>query len=118
MKPMRNTDTPKAPIQDAYELHDDRGMIYNPLSRDVDKAELMAKYENANWYEGSLKTENGNEISFRLPTSCTAYDMVPVEYEFKSASCFETVHFMATGLEDKTRKPKNVTAIFCPAILT
>ena len=53
MKPMRNTDTPKAPIQDAYELHDDRGMIYNPLSRDVDKAELMAKYENANWYEGS-----------------------------------------------------------------
>ena len=104
MKPMRNTDTPKTNIGDAYQLHDDRGLIYNPLSREFSAEEIMAKYADADWYEGTLETDNGNAISFRVPTKCTAYDMVPVEYTFTKASCFESVHILATGLEDKNRK--------------
>ncbi len=104
MQPMKNTDTPRTAIQDAYQLHDDRGMIYNPLSRDFSAEDIIEKYTDADWYEGTLETANGNAVSFRVPTKCTAYDMVPVEYSFTKANCFEAVHFLATGLEDKNRK--------------
>ena len=80
MQPMKNTDTPRTAIQDAYQLHDDRGMIYNPLSRDFSAEDIMAKYTDADWYEGTLETANGNAVSFRVPTKCTAYDIVPVKH--------------------------------------
>lgn len=100
MNNQRKTDTPRTNITDGYKLHDDRGLIYNPLSRDGAKV----YDETVPYYEGVLETDNGNGIRFRLPTKMTAYDLVPVEYSFTKANCFESVHILATGLEDKARK--------------
>ncbi len=94
------TDTPRTDVNDAYAIHDDRGLIYNPLSRYA----AHKSYADVPWFEGTLETDNGNAVSFRLPTQMTAYDMIPVEYAFTKANCFETVHFLATGLEDADRK--------------
>ena len=104
----RLTDTPRTDISDAYKIHHDRGLIYNPLSRYADKE----KYKNAPKYEGRLETRTGNAIEFSVPTEVTAYDMVPVEYSFVNPvdvthdqlNHCEPVHILATALESAERK--------------
>ncbi len=112
MSTIRKTDTPRTDVSDAYGIHNDRGMIYNPLSRDMLKEQAYKSYADVPRYEGNLTTANGNAVWFSLPTEFTAYDLVPIEYSFvnpnkmehESLACFESLHFLATGLEDAERK--------------
>lgn len=104
MSMMRKTDTPRTDITDAYEIHEDRGLIYNPLSREALRHAPYQSYANTPTFEGTLETDNGDGISFSFPTEFTAYDMIPIEYSFTKASCFESIHILATGLEDINRK--------------
>ncbi|MBR6548533.1 MAG: family 14 glycosylhydrolase [Clostridia bacterium] len=111
MSTKRKTDTPRTDVSDAYQIHNDRGMIYNPLSRDRLKNGYKS-YADVPHYEGKLEIESGSVIYFNLPTEFTAYDMVPIEYTFYNPSCdqresrvtYDTLHFLATGLEDIDRK--------------
>lgn len=110
MKNKRLTDTPRTAVSDAYKIHNDRGLIYNPLSRDIKDQEN--KYANAEKYEGRLETKTGSAVKFSLPTEFTAYDLVPIEYEFvnpndvthENLSYCHTLHFLATGDENMARK--------------
>ncbi len=104
MSMLRKTDTPRTDVGDAYQIHEDRGMIYNPISREAKNTGALKSYEGVPYYEGSLETDNGNAISFRVPTEFTAYDAIPIEYTFTKSNCFETVHVLATALEDAARK--------------
>lgn len=111
MSTKRKTDTPRTDVSDAYQIHNDRGLIYNPLSRDQLKNGYKS-YANAPKYEGKLELESGSVIYFNLPTKFTAYDMIPIEYSFYNPDCtqhesrvtYDTLHFLATGLEDWNRK--------------
>ena len=112
MKNKRLTDTPRTAVSDAYKIHHDRGLIYNPLSRNINKEETKNKYKDVPKYEGRLETKTGNAITFSVPTEVTAYDMVPIEYAFvnpadvtheKLTYC-ETIHFLATAAEEMERK--------------
>ena len=111
MSTKRKTDTPRTDVTDAYQIHNDRGLIYNPLSRDRLKNGCKS-YADVPHYKGKLETENGSVIYFNLPTEFTAYDLVPIEYSFYNPDVtgrecritFDTLHFLATGLEDMNRK--------------
>lgn len=97
-------DTPASEITDAYRIHADGGMIYNPLSREAEKNGTLHKYDKAKMTTGTLTLKDGTSLNYSMPTDFTAYDMIPINYSFSSLKGSETVHFEATAAEEKERK--------------
>ncbi len=92
-------DTPASPIADYYALHSDGGMIYNPLSREMDPSD-KTKYNTAKKTTGSLKLADGSTLTYSVPTKVTAYDMVPIEYTLQNGSNgFDPLYVEATTFE-------------------
>ena len=94
--------TPASAISDAYTIHSDGGMIYNPLSRELDKAD-KTKYNTAKKTTGKLTLDDGSVLNYSLPTDVTAYDLIPITYTLSNASGASTpLYVEATTFEDKT----------------
>ncbi len=94
-------ETPPTPIADGYDIHADGGMIYNPLSRELDQGD-KTKYNVAPKTSGRLTLENGVVMNYSVPTDVTAYDMIPIEYTLMNPpKQVETLHVSATTFEDK-----------------
>ncbi len=94
-------ETPSSSVTDAYKTHADGGMIYNPLSREMDNAD-KTKYNASPKTKGSLKLKDGSVLSYSLPTDVTAYDMIPIEYTLKKGSKTEyPLYVEATTFEDQ-----------------
>ncbi len=93
--------TPASPIDDYYAIHDDGGMIYNPLSREMDRAD-RTRYNLAPKTTGTLKLSDGTTMTYSVPTDVTAYDMVPVEYSLKNGSGSGPVYVEGTTFENKS----------------
>ncbi|MBR4867900.1 MAG: hypothetical protein IKU10_01980, partial [Clostridia bacterium] len=94
-------ETPATPISDSYKLHADGGLIYNPLSRELDQGD-KTKYNIAPKTNGKLTLSNGAVMNYSVPTDVTAYDMIPIEYTLTNPKeQSETLHISATTFEDK-----------------
>ena len=96
--------TPKTEIRDAFEIAEDGGMIYNPLSREAALQKKLHKYDAAKTREGLLILPDGTRVNYRVPTEMTAYDVVPVNYRLAFGSGEGPVHVEATASEDAFRK--------------
>ena len=88
---------------DAYEIHSDGGLIYNPLSREAEKTGTLHKYDAAPKTEGKLDFEGGT-LHYRMPAAFTAYDVIPIEYTVECSQPGETVHVEANSIEESARK--------------
>ena len=94
-------ETPSSAITDAYNIHSDGGLIYNPLSREMDNAE-KTKYNASPKKTGTLKLKDGATLSYSLPTDVTAYDMIPISYTLKKGKTTEQpLYVEATTFENK-----------------
>ena len=94
-------ETPATPISDSYKLHADGGLIYNPLSREMDQGD-KTKYNIAPKTSGKLTLSNGAVMNYSVPTDVTAYDMIPIEYTLSNPqNQADTLHISATTFEDK-----------------
>ncbi|MBQ6818991.1 MAG: beta-galactosidase [Clostridia bacterium] len=87
-------------INDYYKIHNDGGLIYDALSREMDQGE-KTKYNVAKKTTGSFKLDDGTTISYSLPTDVTAYDMIPIEYKVQGNTGSDPVYVEATTFEDK-----------------
>ena len=93
--------TPASAITDAYKIHSDGGMIYNPLSRELDNAE-KTKYNAFKKTTGKLTLDDGSVLNYSLPTDITAYDLIPITYTMTNGSNGTApLHVEATTFEDK-----------------
>ena len=91
---------PKTSDVDLYQIANDGGLIYNPLSKEAAENGTLDKYDNADATTGSI-TLNGTTITYCVPTTATAYDMIPVAYRIDtSSSASYPVHFSANAFED------------------
>ncbi len=94
-------ETTASAITDAYTIHNDGGMVYNPLSREMDSGD-KSKYNVANKTTGTLQLSDGTTLTYSVPTDVTAYDMIPVTYSVTGASNASTpVYVEATTFEDQ-----------------
>ncbi|MBR3844506.1 MAG: hypothetical protein IKM39_03250, partial [Clostridia bacterium] len=93
-------ETPSSTVTDAYKTHADGGMIYNPLSREMDAAQTT-KYNPSPKTTGSLTLKDGSVLSYSLPTDVTAYDMIPINYTLKKGSGVDPLYVEATTFEDR-----------------
>lgn len=93
--------TPASEIDDYYKIHSDGGLIYNPLSRELDNAD-KTKYNTAKKTTGKLTLSDGSVLNYSLPTDVTAYDLIPITYTLKNGSNTTTpLYVEATTFEDK-----------------
>ncbi len=88
-------------VSDVYQLHNDGGLIYNPLSSQMTAGE-KTKYNLAKKKSGTLKLDSGMTLTYSVPTDVTAYDMIPVEYTLSETKESAPVYVEATTFEDKT----------------
>ena len=94
--PMKAAAEPQPKNNGEYDIHEDGGIIYNPLSREARrKGELS---QSAPKKSGTLELGDLT-LKYKVPRSANAYDVVPVEYE----------------LEKKTPDPKRPIAVECTA---
>ena len=93
-------ETPSTSVTDAYKNHSDGGMIYNPLSREMDNAE-KTKYNASPKTKGTLTLKDGSVLSYSLPTDVTAYDMIPIDYTLKKGKSMDPIYVEATTFENK-----------------
>ena len=89
-----------SPIDDYYQIHADGGMIYNPLSREMDEGD-KTKYNIAAKQSGSIALSDGTTLNYSVPTDVTAYDMIPVEYTITGNTGNTPVYVEATTFEDQ-----------------
>ncbi len=96
-----NVNTPASEIEDYYRLHTDGGLIYNPLSRELDNAD-KTKYNTAKKTTGKLTLSDGSVLNYSLPTDVTAYDLIPITYTLSNGGNGTTpLYVEATTFEDK-----------------
>lgn len=68
-----------API-DTYAIHDDGGLVYNPLYREATKTGQLAKYDTADFTAKQIKLGDALLV-FKAPAKASAYDVIPIPYE-------------------------------------
>ena len=88
-----------------YAVHEDSGIIYNPLSQEALKKGALKKFESAPKKKGKLEM-GGYVLSYEVPLQADAYDVVPVKYrlENKGANGKRPVAVECTAFEQKERK--------------
>ena len=93
-------ETEASAITDSYALHEDGGLIYNPLSREMTQEE-KTKYNVSKKTTGRLTLPDGSVMNYSVPTDVTAYDMIPIEYSLTNpAGASEPLYVEATTFEE------------------
>lgn len=88
-----------------YSIHEDGGLIYDPLRREAAATGQLGRYRNAPTQKGELRLGNYT-LAYAVPVSATAYDVVPISYELRwnhGGSGFP-VAVEATAFEDESRR--------------
>ena len=84
---------------DAYQLHEDNGLIYNPISKE--KSASLKKYDNAEKITGEISLD-GATLKYEIPKNVTAYDAVPVNYTLVTDR--DAVYYVeANAMEDAAK---------------
>ncbi len=89
---------------EGYEIHDDGGLIFNPISDE--QAAFLGKYDGAEAYTGSIQLDD-KTLTYSIPKSVTAYDAVPMTYTLTTKSDIKKskpLHLSVTGHEDADRE--------------
>jgi len=87
-----------------YAIHEDGGIIYNPLSRDAQKKGLLEKLKGVPKKTGML--EMGDlTLRYEAPLEADAYDVVPVKYvlENRKPKAGYPIAVECTAFEDRAR---------------
>lgn len=87
-----------------YGIHEDSGIIYNPLSREAQRTGKLDKFKNAPTQRGSIKLGDVT-LKYEAPLTAEAYDVVPVSYvlENQTSNDKRPLAVEGTAFEDKTR---------------
>ena len=94
--------TPPAADVDDYLIHDDGGMIYDPLYREAKKTGKLNKYNKAAVTKGTVKL-GGTVLEYSVPKNVTAYDTIPVKYKLTTDSS-KPVHIAVNSFEDEAKR--------------
>lgn len=91
------TEQPEPADVDEYSVHEDGGLIYNPISRSLSDGQKRGFGETR---KGELKL-GGNTLKYEIPSGVNAYEAIPIRYELTFASGQEMpVHVEATAFEE------------------
>ncbi|MBO5273676.1 MAG: hypothetical protein J6I45_03580 [Clostridia bacterium] len=90
-----------------YDIAEDGGLIYNPISREAEKAGTLHKYDNAEKLTAELETD-GVKVTFSVPKNVTAYDAVPVEYTISNPNKKQKIHVGANAAQLAEKTGDNV----------
>ncbi len=82
---------------DGYKLHADRGLIYNPISKE--KSAELDKYDGSKTLSGEISL-GGAVLRYEVPENVTAYDAIPVKYTL-TPDKDGTYHVEANAFEDR-----------------
>lgn len=102
-----------------YAIHEDGGIIYNPLSREAHSTDQLAKYSKVRLSHGTIPL-NGFTLDYSMPQEVDAYDVIPIQYHLrwgKDAGAFP-VAVEAVAFEDIDRvKGRNLYDLALPGRL-
>lgn len=91
---------------EGYAIHEDGGLIYNPVYQEASATGILNKYNKAHLTKGTLQLGNAT-LTYEVPQNATAYDTVPIKYTLKTTSdSWEPVHVEANSFEE-TERTKN-----------
>ncbi|MBQ4575710.1 MAG: hypothetical protein IJA85_11040 [Clostridia bacterium] len=93
---------------EGYEIHEDGGLIYNPISDE--QAADIGKYNGAEAFTGSIQLGD-KTLTYSIPKLVTAYDAVPLTYTLTTESDIKEsnpLHLSVTGQEDAERENGNL----------
>jgi len=74
-----------------YELAEDGGLIYNPLTEEGKINHTTHKYQNVSLTEGTLEIGNA-KLHYAVPAEMTAYDSVPLRYSLECPDHQQVLH--------------------------
>ncbi len=97
-------DPETAPVA-GYQVSPELKLSYTPLSNEARRKGELSLYNTANKVGGTI--QNGTtSLTYTLPKTVTAYDVIPIQYSVHSTSQKLPVHFEATAYEEATRLGK------------
>ena len=88
---------------DLYEIADDGGLIYNPLTMQSIEMGTLEKYDDSEKCCETLELDGVN-LEFCVPKNMTAYDVVPVNYKLTAENSDLPIHISVTAFEDETKR--------------
>ena len=93
-----------APVNE-YSIHEDGGLVYDPLRREAESTGQLALYKNAKTEKHELNL-GGCNLEFSVPKQITAYDVVPIKYKlsWKDDKPNFPLAVEATAFEDESRR--------------
>ena len=86
-----------------YELAEDGGLIYNPLTEEGKINHTTQKYQNVSLTEGTLEIGNA-KLHYAVPAEMTAYDSVPLRYSLECPDHQQVLHLSVTAFEEQHRR--------------
>lgn len=94
---------PPAPVEE-YPIHDDGGLIYDPLRREAERTGQLARYANVAASTHTM-TLGALRLTVSLPDEAHAYDVVPIPYSLEwSPNATWPTAVQATAFEDESRR--------------
>jgi len=92
-----------APIQ-TFAIHEDGGLIYDPLHRQYEKENSSMNYAEDFYIEKTVKLDN-IELYYKVPEVAHGYEIIPIPYYIKLGDKTEfPLAIEATAFEDPLRK--------------
>lgn len=87
-----------------YAIHEDGGIIYNPLSREARRKGLLEKFAQAKTKKGKLELGEVT-LTYEAPEAAEAYDVLPVRYvlENRKPDTQRPLAVECTAFEEKAR---------------
>lgn len=94
---------PPAPIN-TYPIHQDGGLIYNPLYREASATGQLAKYLKSPKIQKTVKL-HGYTLSYTIPKEAVGYDVIPIQYNLRwDGEAKFPLAVEATAFEDEKRR--------------
>ncbi len=93
---------PPAPIN-TYDIHNDGGLIYNPLYRELLKTNQLNKFNAISKLKGTIKLKNYT-LNYTIPERAAGYDVLPIQYTLSwNGNAKFPLAVEATAFEDPKR---------------
>lgn len=88
-----------------YAIHEDGGIIYNPLSREAQRTGALDTFKSIPKTSGTLEMGEVT-VKYEVPSQADAYDVVPIKYvlENRKPDARRPIAVECTAFEDKARR--------------
>lgn len=92
---------------DSYKIHEDGGLIYNPLFNQVRISGQLDRYAEIPKEERTIVTDN-YILTCQVPVTTIGYDIIPIPYKIKWTTKAEfPIAIEATAFEESSRRNNN-----------